>query len=140
MEVLFKKGVSIPNHFPIHHLGEWAYDKACRLLDVADLPEDTHISVTDLQFKLKDVLFNIVVYKDEEHDVGYKPRTGYMCTTDFAHELGECTTSVYSSVDSIKEDRKCVEQCGIIRVEVQYASTSQEPSPLNDWSKNHEES
>ena len=44
-------------------------------------------------------------------------RFGYMCATDYYHEIGEGPTcEVYSSVERLKEDRQCVSECGIVKV------------------------
>ena len=44
----------------------------------------------------------------------------YMCATDWEWEIGEVlgSTPVYSSVKSLKDERSCVEECGIVEVEV----------------------
>lgn len=48
-----------------------------------------------------------------------RERYGYMCYVDYLHEVGEGPTSpVYSSIKAIKEAMKCVEQCGIVEVEI----------------------
>jgi hypothetical protein len=45
---------------------------------------------------------------------------GYMCRTDFEHELGYASggVRVHPSVEDIKHCRKCVGGCGIVEVEV----------------------
>lgn len=47
-------------------------------------------------------------------------RTGYMCLTDFQHELGEASggISVYADEDDLKKHRNCWKGCGILKVEV----------------------
>lgn len=54
--------------------------------------------------------------------------TGYMCLTDFEHELeGNCNgTRVYPSLEALFEKRECLEQCGIVAVEVKATSIVQE--------------
>jgi hypothetical protein len=44
----------------------------------------------------------------------------FMCLVDFQHELGEASggCTVYSSLEDLKTNRPCVEECGIIEVEV----------------------
>ena len=44
----------------------------------------------------------------------------YMCAVDWQYELGEVNdyTKVYSSVEDLKRQRICWEQCGIVEVEV----------------------
>jgi hypothetical protein len=48
-----------------------------------------------------------------------KPKTGFMCRTDFEHELTyvACTT-IYADLEDVKCFRKCWEECGIVEVEV----------------------
>lgn len=48
-------------------------------------------------------------------------RYGWMCGTDFDHELGECTTAIYSSKERLLEKRQCVHKdteysCSIVKV------------------------
>lgn len=43
---------------------------------------------------------------------------GYMCKTDFDHELPNVETYVYPSVDELMAKRQCVAECGIVEVEV----------------------
>ena len=49
-------------------------------------------------------------------------RFGYMCATDYAHEVGEGGASggsvVYPSVDELMSARPCVLECGISKVEI----------------------
>ena len=47
-------------------------------------------------------------------------RTGFMCLTDFQHELGEASggISVYADEDDLKKHRNCWKGCGILKVEV----------------------
>lgn len=46
-----------------------------------------------------------------------KLRFGYMCQTDYEHELSEGPTcEIYSSIERLKEERKCVSECGIVKV------------------------
>lgn len=50
---------------------------------------------------------------------------GYMCYTDFLHELGEAAggVSVYSSMDDILNNRSCATSCGVARVKVKFLKT-----------------
>lgn len=45
---------------------------------------------------------------------------GYMCATDYEYELchasGGC--KIYSSVNDLKEHKKCWSDCGIVKVEI----------------------
>jgi len=53
------------------------------------------------------------------------PRVGYMCGTDFDHELGNASdgNTIYPSVDALKRHNKCVDECGVVEVEVRYKRT-----------------
>lgn len=50
-------------------------------------------------------------------------RYGYMCRTDWDHEIGEGNaaggTRVYESIEDLKSDRSCVTNCGIVKVKVE---------------------
>lgn len=50
-----------------------------------------------------------------------EPKYGYMCQTDFNWELGEACggTEVYCSVEDLKQERKCAQSCGIVKVKVE---------------------
>lgn len=43
----------------------------------------------------------------------------YMCGTDYQHEMGEVTVKMYASIESLKADRPCVRECGIVAVKVE---------------------
>lgn len=45
---------------------------------------------------------------------------GYMCGTDFQHELGIASdgNKIYPSVENLKQHKKCWEECGIVEVKV----------------------
>jgi hypothetical protein len=48
-------------------------------------------------------------------------KIGYMCAVDYAFELDECNlhgAEVYSSLEALKEKRKCTNTCGIVKVSV----------------------
>lgn len=53
---------------------------------------------------------------------------GYMCMTDFDHELGAACggVAVYPSVTDLKRCRPCVDECGIVKVKVTFVETIQE--------------
>jgi len=57
-------------------------------------------------------------------------KTGYMCITDFEEELEFASggVPVYSSIEDIKKERKCVEECGIIMVRVEKYRVVQPPN------------
>lgn len=45
----------------------------------------------------------------------------YMCAVDWAHELGQVSsTDLYSSVELLRKHRSCVDECGIVMVEVTF--------------------
>lgn len=48
------------------------------------------------------------------------PVIGFMCRTDFDHELGAAVdgVGVYPSMEALRAHRPCVAQCGIVRVRV----------------------
>lgn len=48
------------------------------------------------------------------------PRIGYMCATDYDHELGVAPwgNGVYPSIEDLRRCRHCVDECGIVKVEV----------------------
>jgi hypothetical protein len=54
---------------------------------------------------------------DQQEDTS---KYGYMCRTDWNWELGEARggTEVYASVEDCKRSRKCVENCGIVKVKI----------------------
>lgn len=54
---------------------------------------------------------------------------GYMCLTDFECELGAAKggNGVYPSIEDLRENRKCVDQCGIAKVKVECVEIIQEP-------------
>jgi len=52
----------------------------------------------------------------------------YMCKVDYDHELGEASGGVelYSSEQDLRNSRKCVDQCGIVKVKVELVEVVQE--------------
>ena len=50
-----------------------------------------------------------------------EPRYGYMCLVDFKYELGEAMggIEIYSTIKELKVKRKCVAQCGIVKVRIE---------------------
>ena len=50
-----------------------------------------------------------------------KCREGYMCKVDFEWEVGEALggTRIYPSLEDLKENCKCVKECGIVKVRVE---------------------
>lgn len=60
--------------------------------------------------------------------------TGYMCKVDFDWELG-CASGgniVYPSEKDLRERRKCVDECGIVEVRVQFVRVVQEERYYDD--------
>ena len=51
-----------------------------------------------------------------------------MCKTDFDWELGEALggTDLYSSIEDLRENRECVDTCGIVKVEINLVKIIQE--------------
>jgi hypothetical protein len=43
-----------------------------------------------------------------------------MCQTDWNWELGEALggTTIYASIEDLEDSRKCVENCGIVKVKI----------------------
>jgi hypothetical protein len=54
---------------------------------------------------------------------------GYMCLTDFEDELGGAQggNTVFPSETDLRETRRCVAQCGIVKVQVIGLEIVQEP-------------
>lgn len=52
----------------------------------------------------------------------------YMCQTDWNWELGEAMggAEVYCSVDDLKQERKCVSSCGVVKVKVELVEVVEE--------------
>jgi len=47
-----------------------------------------------------------------------KLKIGYMCLTDWEHELDDVVTGtkVYPSIEDLKASRKCTDECGIVEI------------------------
>lgn len=50
-----------------------------------------------------------------------KPTKVYMCGVDWQHEADSIASTIYPSVESLKKNRPCWEQCGIVCIEVKEA-------------------
>ena len=50
--------------------------------------------------------------------IDWRKRTvpGFMCLTDFAHELGNVCVKVYASEEALREARDCVDTCGVMEI------------------------
>lgn len=59
-------------------------------------------------------------------------KIGYCCMTDFDWELGEALggTEIYASIEDLRECRKCVDQCGIVKVRIEF---EEEVEPSKGW-------
>lgn len=57
---------------------------------------------------------------------------GYMCSIAFDHELGEdpSGTRVYRSLEDLKRDHKCWNECGISVVEITLVNTIEPQEPV----------
>lgn len=55
-----------------------------------------------------------------ESDDGLEVKIGYMCKTDFDHELGHADDGnrVYPSAQSLKKYRGCIGECGYVKVSI----------------------
>lgn len=49
--------------------------------------------------------------------------TGFMCKIDWDHEIGNASrgTRVYPSINAIRAQHTCADECGIVEVEVRLA-------------------
>lgn len=47
-----------------------------------------------------------------------RKRIGYMCGVDFQYHIEGDDAKVFSSVKSLKREKGCTDQCGIVEVEV----------------------
>lgn len=63
-----------------------------------------------------------------------QPRIGYMCKTDFDHELGQAAggNQIYPSIQDLKRNRRCADECGIVKVEIRFLDVEQEPKPISE--------
>lgn len=55
-------------------------------------------------------------------------RTGFMCKVDFDLELGAAVggNSVYGSAEDARKHRQCIDECGLVEVEVRLKQVVQE--------------
>lgn len=68
--------------------------------------------------------------ENKEDDFGI----GYMCLVDFEYELGMASggVEVYSSVEDLREHRKCVDGCGIVEVMIRCRKIVQPEMPYDE--------
>lgn len=54
-----------------------------------------------------------------------------MCKTDWDDEIGSADdgNKVYPSIKALKRERKCTDECGIVKVRVEFVEIVQE----SDW-------
>ena len=54
--------------------------------------------------------------------------TGYMCTTDWEHELGVSAdpSQIFASAQALKFKKRCWPECGIVRVTVTFEELVEE--------------
>ncbi|MDD2933783.1 MAG: hypothetical protein PHO76_07850 [Methylotenera sp.] len=60
------------------------------------------------------------LFKDdiaEKPDTRERPTSVFMCRADWEYELLNDTSRVYPTIEKLKEERKCVEGCGIVELE-----------------------
>ena len=71
---------------------------------------------------------DLIFYKA---NIMQKKVKGYMCEIDWNWELGEAAggTTVYATLNDLKENHKCWEECGIVEVEVKMVKQVVKPSP-----------
>jgi hypothetical protein len=62
----------------------------------------------------------------------------YMCATDYEYELGMAAggTGIYASVSDLKATRKCVSECGIVAVRVEFVRVVEPGVPYRERGKN----
>lgn len=64
---------------------------------------------------------SVAEYRREDDSIFMeKPKRGFMCTVDFHHELGSAFggTKIYPDEENLIMNRPCVDQCGIVEVEI----------------------
>lgn len=44
--------------------------------------------------------------------------TLYLCGVDYQHELGECETRVFASIEGLKNMQPCWKSCGIVEIKI----------------------
>lgn len=56
--------------------------------------------------------------------------TGYMCMIDWDYELGNAPdgNKIYPSIEALKKEHSCWEECGIVEVTVSF-------NKVEDWGK-----
>ena len=76
------------------------------------------------RLKFNEVISNM---KDNEY-------TAYVCQTDWDYHFPDDWhgVNIYFSEKSIKEHRKCVEECGIVKIKVSFEEVVQEAIPFGD--------
>jgi hypothetical protein len=59
----------------------------------------------------------------------HKTVIGYMCMSDFDFELGKAVVEIYPTEKSAWEHRECVDECGMVMVEVRMKEVTYYPPP-----------
>jgi hypothetical protein len=70
-------------------------------------------------------------------DVNVRGDELYICATDYEHELGEAAggAPLYASVADLKASRKCVAECGIVAVRVEFLRMVEPGMPYSERGK-----
>lgn len=64
-----------------------------------------------------------------------KVKYGYICGTDWFHELGNTKVFVFHSIAELKATIDCWKDCGIVKLKIQEEEWVQEPKPIDEWEK-----
>ena len=61
-------------------------------------------------------------------------RRGFMCKVDFDHELGEAVggNTIYGDEEDCRKNRRCIDTCGMVEVEVRLKRVVQEEDFMSD--------
>lgn len=59
-------------------------------------------------------------YEKGKRDSLMNKKIGYLCKTDYEYELENAAggVKIYSSVEDLKKNKNCWEDCGIVKVEI----------------------
>lgn len=49
---------------------------------------------------------------------GFQEKTLYLCGVDWQHELGETDCRLFKSVEELKKEMPCWEECGILEIKL----------------------
>lgn len=61
--------------------------------------------------------------------------TGYMCWTAWDYEIGKNHhgTKVFPSIEAMRDNRSCVDECGVVEVELRPVREVIPPKPAEEW-------